>query len=214
MGIPVLILGESGSGKSASMRNFKENEVGVLNVASKPLPFKSKLSKLNGATYISIIKTLANGTFKSYVIDDSQYLMCFEMFDRAQETGYTKFTEMAKSFYELVRYIIEKTPDDCIVYLLHHIEQTDFGRIKAKTVGKMLDEKLVLEGLFSVVLLAKTDGDRYYFETKNDGQTPVKTPLGMFEDKEIDNDLRFVDKTIREYYELNEKGEKNNETKC
>lgn len=214
MGIPVLILGESGSGKSASMRNFKENEVGVLNVASKPLPFKSKLSKLNGATYISIIKTLANGTFKSYVIDDSQYLMCFEMFDRAQETGYTKFTEMAKSFYELVRYIIEKTPDDCIVYLLHHIEQTDFGRIKAKTVGKMLDEKLVLEGLFSVVLLAKTDGDRYYFETKNDGQTPVKTPLGMFEDKEIDNDLRFVDKTIREYYELNKKGEKNNETKC
>lgn len=214
MGIPVLILGESGSGKSASMRNFKENEVGVLNVASKPLPFKSKLSKLNGATYISIIKTLANGTFKSYVIDDSQYLMCFEMFDRAQETGYTKFTEMAKSFYELVRYIIEKTPDDCIVYLLHHIEQTDFGRIKAKTVGKMLDEKLVLEGLFSVVLLAKTDGDRYYFETKNDGQTPVKTPLGMFEDKEIDNNLSFVDKTIREYYELNKKGEKNNETKC
>lgn len=214
MGIPVLILGESGSGKSASVRNFKENEVGVLNVASKPLPFKSKLSKLNGATYISIIKTLANGTFKSYVIDDSQYLMCFEMFDRAQETGYTKFTEMAKSFYELVRYIIEKTPDDCIVYLLHHIEQTDFGRIKAKTVGKMLDEKLVLEGLFSVVLLAKTDGDRYYFETKNDGQTPVKTPLGMFEDKEIDNDLRFVDKTIREYYELNKKGEKSNEAKC
>lgn len=207
MGIPVLILGESGSGKSASMRNFTKDDVGVLNVASKPLPFRSELQKLDGATYIRIAKALDNGSFKSYVIDDSQYLMCFEMFNRATETGYTKFTEIAKNFYEMIQYIINKTPNDCIVYLLHHIEQTDFGRIKAKTSGKMLDNQLTLEGLFSIVLLARTDGQRYWFETKTDGGTPVKTPIGMFNDSEIDNDLKAVDTVIREYYGLNKETE-------
>lgn len=207
MGIPVLILGESGSGKSTSMRNFNKDEIGVLNVASKPLPFRKKLQKIDGATYAKISKSLSNNTFKTYVIDDSQYLMCFEMFNRATETGYTKFTEIAKNFYEMIQYIINNTPDNCIVYLLHHTEQTDFGRVKAKTSGKMLDNQLTLEGLFSIVLLARTDGERYYFETKTDGSTPVKTPIGMFKDSEIDNDLKTVDTAIREYYGLNKETE-------
>lgn len=201
MGIPVLVIGESGSGKSTSMRNFNEGEVGIFNVASKPLPFRKKLPKVDGATYSKIIKGLSNPKLKRYVIDDSQYLMAFAMFDRAKETGYTKFTDVALDFRNLIDFVINKTPADVIVYFLHHIEVTEDGRIKAKTSGKMLDNQLTVEGLFSIVLLADTDGINYKFITQSDGCTTAKSPMGMFE-KEIDNDLKFVDTKIREYWEL------------
>ena len=201
MGIPVLILGESGSGKSTSMRNFNIDELGIFNVASKPLPFRKKIPKIDGASYQKIIKGLTNATLKKYVIDDSQYLMAFDMFDRAKDTGYSKFTDMALSFKHLIDFVVRKTPDDVIVYFLHHLEHMDDGRKKAKTIGKMLDNHLTLEGLFSVVLLAQTDGNSYKFITQSDGFTTAKTPLEMF-DKEIDNDLKFVDEKIREYWEL------------
>lgn len=199
MGVPILIMGESGSGKSASMRNFEADEVGIFNVASKPLPFRKKLIKLEGATYGQIQKALSVPSKKTYVIDDSQYLMAFEMLSRASETGYAKFTEMALHFNNIIQYIINMTQADVTVYFLHHTEVTETGRTKAKTVGKMLDNHLTLEGLFTIVLLAKTDGQRYWFETQSDGTTTAKSPMGMFE-REIDNDLKFVDKTIREYY--------------
>ena len=210
MAIPVLILGESGSGKSASMRNFEPDEVGIFNVASKPLPFRKKLPKVNGATYRTIINGLNKPKLKRYVIDDSQYLMAFEMFDRAKEVGYNKFTDMALNFRNLVQFIISGVPDDVIVYFLHHTETTPEGKIKAKTVGKMLDEKLTLEGLFSIVLLCETDGSNHKFITQSDGYTTCKSPMDMFP-MEIDNDLKLVDKTIREYYEIEEKGEDKND---
>ena len=201
MGIPVLILGESGSGKSASMRNFDVNEVGIFNVASKPLPFRKKIPKADGATYGTIIKTLSAPKLKKYVIDDSQYLLCFEMFRTANETGYQKFTNMALNFYNLIQFIISRTPPDVIVYFLHHTETTADGKVKAKTIGKMLDEKLTVEGLFSIVLMCQTDGISHKFITQSDGCTTAKSPMEMF-DNEIDNDLKFVDAKIREYYEL------------
>lgn len=210
MAIPVLILGESGSGKSTSMRNFEPDEVGIFNVASKPLPFRKKLPKVNGANYRTIINGLSKPKLKRYVIDDSQYLMAFEMFDRAKETGYNKFTDMALNFRNLVQFIISGVPDDVIVYFLHHTETTPEGKIKAKTVGKMLDEKLTLEGLFSIVLLCETDGSNHKFITQSDGYTTCKSPMDMFP-MEIDNDLKLVDKTIREYYEIEEKGEDKND---
>ncbi len=210
MAIPVLILGESGSGKSTSMRNFEPDEVGIFNVASKPLPFRKKLPKVNGANYRTIINGLSKPKLKRYVIDDSQYLMAFEMFDRAKETGYNKFTDMALNFRNLVQFIISGVPDDVIVYFLHHTETTPEGKIKAKTVGKMLDEKLTLEGLFSIVLLCETDGSNHKFITQSDGYTTCKSPMDMFP-IEIDNDLKLVDKTIREYYEIEEKGEDKND---
>ncbi len=210
MAIPVLILGESGSGKSTSMRNFEPDEVGIFNVASKPLPFRKKLPKVNGANYRTIINGLSKPKLKRYVIDDSQYLMAFEMFDRAKETGYNKFTDMALNFRNLVQFIISGVPDDVIVYFLHHTETTPDGKIKAKTVGKMLDEKLTLEGLFSIVLLCTTDGNEHKFITQSDGYTTCKSPMDMFP-MEIDNDLKLVDKTIREYYEIEEKGEDKND---
>jgi len=201
MGIPVLILGESGSGKSTSLRNFKPEEVCVLNVAGKPLPFRGKLNVVNNATYESIGKTLKEKKFKVYVIDDSQYLLAFEMFDRAKELGYGKFTDIAVRFRNMIKFVIEGLPNDTLVYFLHHSEQTDTGKTKAKTIGKMLDNQLTVEGLFSIVLMARTDGTRYYFETQSDGFTTCKSPMGMF-DKEIDNDLAFVTKSIREYWEI------------
>lgn len=206
MGIPVLILGDSGSGKSTSLRNFDPDEIGVFNVASKPLPFRKRLPSVNGANYGKIVKSLSNPKLKSYAIDDSQYLMAFESFDRVNETGYGKFTNMALNFYNLVQFVIQKTPPDVIVYFLQHTEKTEDGRTKAKTLGKMLDNQLTLEGLFSIVLLCKTDGSRHYFETQSDGATTAKSPLEMFE-REIDNDLKMVDKTIREYWNL---GSENN----
>lgn len=201
MGIPVLILGESGSGKSTSLRNFDPAEIGVFNVASKPLPFRKKLPVVNNATYGTIIKALASPKLKAYAIDDSQYLMAFAAFDRAKEVGYQKFTDFALDFRALIDFIITRTPPDVIVYFLHHTERTDDGRTKAKTIGKMLDNQLTVEGLFSVVLLCKTDGARHYFETQSDGFTTAKSPLEMFE-REIDNDLKAVDQRIREYWEI------------
>lgn len=208
MGIPVLILGESGAGKSCSLRNFEPEEVGIFNVAGKPLPFRKSLPKVNNATYADIIKGLKLGKVKTYAIDDSQYLMAFEMFDKAKETGYNKFTDVALNFRNLVDFIIRGTPNDYIIYFLHHTETTETGKIKAKTSGKMLDNQLTLEGLFSIVLLCKTDGKEHYFETQSDGFTTCKSPMGMF-DLKIDNDLKIVDTTIREYYELNEGGKDN-----
>lgn len=204
MGIAVLVLGESGSGKSASLRNFKKEDVGILNVASKPLPFRNTngLVTVNKATYSMIKGAVTSPNRISYVIDDAQYLMAFESFDKANITGYTKFTEMAKNYEEMLRVIQEDTSPDTIVYVMQHIDTDENGKIKAKTLGKMLDQQLTIEGLFSIVLLAKADERRHYFITQSDGTNPCKSPMGMFDDIEIDNDLKMVDDTIREYYGL------------
>ena len=204
MGVAVLILGESGSGKSASMRNFNSEDVRVLNVASKPFPFRNvnKLKKANKATYAMIKGAVSSGQSLSYVVDDAQYLMAFESFEKANETGYTKFTLMAKNYEEMLRYIQEDTSPDTIVYIMQHIDTDENGKVKAKTLGKMLDQQLTIEGLFTIVLLAKADEKRHYFVTQSDGTNPCKSPMGMFDDIEIDNDLKMVDDTIREYYGL------------
>lgn len=204
MGVACLILGESGSGKSVSMRNFKKEDVGILNVASKPLPFRNTngLVTVNKATYSMIKGVVTSPNRLSYVIDDAQYLMAFESFDKANITGYAKFTEMAKNYEEMLRVIQEDTSPDTIVYVMQHIDTDENGKIKAKTLGKMLDQQLTIEGLFSIVLLAKADERRHYFVTQSDGTNPCKSPMGMFDEVEIDNDLKMVDDTIREYYNL------------
>ena len=197
----MLILGDSGSGKSYAMHNLTEKEVGVFNVASKPFPFRGKLPRMDKATVPMIMAALAKSDKKMFVIDDSQYLLTFQLFDKAKEVGYQKFTDIAVSFYQLISFIINKTAPDVVVYFLHHTEHMEDGRIKPKTVGKMLDNQLTVEGLFSVVLLCRTDGKRHWFETQSDGYTVAKSPVGMF-DAEIDNDLKAVDAAIREYWEL------------
>lgn len=202
MGIPVLILGESGSGKSASLRNFEPEDVSIFNVAAKPLPFRKKLPMKATSDYSAIQKGIQASQKKSFVIDDSQYLLCFESFAKAKETGYGKYTDMALHFYNLVQFVIRQTPPDVIVYFLHHTESdSNTGKVKAKTMGKMLDNQLTLEGLFSIVLMAYTDGKKHVFVTQSDGMTTCKSPMDMFQ-AEIDNDLKAVDQAIRTYYEI------------
>ena len=201
MGVPVLIMGKSGSGKSSSMRNFDENEIAIFNVASKPLPFRKKLKKIDGATYETIAKNLQNTALNTYIVDDAGYLMTFESFDKIMEKGYEKFTTNAKHFYDMIKFVISVLPSDAIVYFVQHVEMSDDGVLKPRTVGKMIDTQLCLEGLFSVVLLADSSDGKYKFITQTDGTTVAKSPIEMFP-LEIDNDLKFVDDTIREYYDL------------
>lgn len=200
-GIPVLILGDSGSGKSTSLRHFRPGEIGIFNVASKPLPFRSKLPVMNGATYQKILSSLQHPKFRAYAIDDSQYLLSFEFFDRAKETGYGKFTDLALNFRNLISTVSISTPPDCIVYFLHHTEIGPDGKIKAKTIGKMLDEKLTVEGLFAVVLLCQSSKDQHLFITQSCGFSTAKSPMEMFP-PEIPNDLKTVDNAIRDYWGL------------
>lgn len=200
MGVPVLVLGASGSGKSTSMRNMGD-DVGVFNVASKALPFRRKLKVINTNDYNKICRVLTENSLKKYVIDDSQYLMAFEQLARAKETGFQKYTDMGLHFANLVNTAINQTTHDTIVYFLHHVEKDENGFTKAKTVGKLIDNWITLEGLFPIVLLCWTDGKQHKFITQSDGFTTAKSPMEMFQ-TEIDNDLAFVDKTIREYYEF------------
>ena len=206
MATAVLIMGESGSGKSASLRNFAPNEISVFNVTNKPLPFKqgkTKIPKIDNATYADIANALANPNKRAYVIDDAGYLLSFEMFKRANETGYSKFTDMAKNFFDMLDFINTKLPNDIIVYITMHTEDdSEMHRVKVKTIGKMLDQNLKIEGLFSIVLRAVQTEDGYKFVTRDDMVSTAKSPIGMWEDDMIDNDLKTVDATIREYYDM------------
>lgn len=202
MGVPVLVMGESGSGKTFSLRNFKPDEVGIFSVEKGRLPFKGDFKVKKRATYKDIASIFKEPKLKRYVIDDAQYLMVNTLFDRAKEVGYQKYTDLALEFRNLIHGINYALPDDVIVYILHHTEtDSNTGKVKAKTVGKMIDQYLTLEGCFDIVLLAETDGKEHYFITQSDGNTTAKSPYGMFPEK-IDNDLQKVDEAIRSYWSL------------
>lgn len=199
----VLIMGDSGSGKSASLRNFTPEEVGIFSVTNKDLPFRSKLKSLKNATYDDIAKHLANPTRRAFVIDDAGYLLSFELFQRAKETGYAKFTDMAKNFVDMLNFISTQMPDDIIVYITMHTEDdSEMHKVKAKTLGKMIDQNLNLEGLFNIVLRTMKTDEGYKFITRDDNVSTAKSPMGMFEEDMIDNDLKAVDTIIREYYDM------------
>lgn len=203
MGIPVFILGNSGTGKSTSLRNFKSNEILHINVMSKPLPFKGRFAETyNGDNYQAIAKAINNTKCKSIVIDDAQYLMANEFMRRSSELGYQKFTDIANNFWTLINSINNDLPFDVIVYFLMHTDMDDNGNEKAKTIGKLLDEKICIEGMSSIVLKTAVKDGVYSFLTQNNGHDTVKSPLGMFPTYEIENDLKKVDTAIREYWEL------------
>nr|DAS45601.1 MAG TPA: AAA domain protein [Caudoviricetes sp.] len=201
MAIPVLILGESGTGKSASLRNFKPEDLKVINVANKPLPFKNKFESISTDDYRTIIKELKLNKKKVAVIDDAQYLMANEFMRRATERGFDKFTEIAQNFWTLVN-TVKDLPADQVVYFLAHIERDANGNEKIKTIGKLLDEKITVEGMFTIVLKTNVTDGVYSFITQNSGHDTVKSPIGMFPSIVIDNDLKYVDEKIRNYYEI------------
>lgn len=213
MAIPVFVIGRSGSGKTYSIKNFKADEVGVISVEKGRLPFKTDIktvkipkdftvntnAQLNAAKYAWIEMVITKSKAKSIIIDDSQYLLVNELFDRSKEKGYDKFTDIAVNFRNLVHFVNDMPDDDKIVYFLHHSEADTDGREKAKTIGRMLDEKLTLEGCFDIVLYCQD----HKFYTQAEGMSTAKTPEDMFPAAEIPNDLKAVDEAIREYYGLN-----------
>lgn len=213
MSIPVFLIGRSGSGKTYSLKNFNADEVGVISVEKGRLPFRTDIktvkipnsftteyntaAQLNAARYSWLQLIISKSKAKSIIIDDSQYLLVNELFDRSKEKGYDKFTDIAVNFRNLIHFVNELQDDDKIVYFLHHSEADSDGREKAKTIGRMLDEKLTLEGCFDIVLYCQD----HKFYTQANGQSTAKSPEGMFE-LEIPNDLKYVDVTIRKYYGL------------
>lgn len=203
MGVPVLIPGKSSSGKTYSIKNFSPDEVGIFSVEKGRLPFKGDFKVKKRATYRDINSIFKEPKLKKYVIDDSQYLLVNELFDRAKETGYQKYTDMAVNFRNLIHNVNYLLPDDVIVYFLHHTEtDPNTGEVKAKTVGKMIDQYLTLEGCFDIVLFAEADSEGHHFITQSDGYTTAKSPEGMFPSIKIPNDLKMVDDAIRSYWDL------------
>ena len=203
----VLVIGESGTGKSASMRNCTAERFSIVNVSKKPLPFRSDMKMLNTDDYMKITAALKSVKTPSIVIDDSQYLMVNAFMRRSLEKGYDKYNEMANAHWRLIQTALNDTPDGTIVYFMSHIERDQVGNEKAKTIGRMIDQYVTLEGLFTIVLKTHVKDGKYTFITHNSGFDTVKTPLGMFKDDEIDNDLLMVDDTIREYYNMNKEEE-------
>ena len=199
MAFITLVLGASGAGKSASLRNFKKGEVLVVGCATKALPFPNDLEAVYTDNYAEVLNAMANTECKTIVVDDSQFLMANEFMRRTSEKGYEKFTEIGQHFWALMANAAN-LPNDKTVYFLHHTELDASGNTKAKTIGRMLDEKITLEALFTTVIMAECTDDGYYFVTKSNGKNPVKTPMGMFADERIPNDLKAVDDTIRNYY--------------
>lgn len=221
----ILIIGESGSGKSTGGRTLKPEETFWINVANKPLPFKgwkSKYPKISKEVKDGRLSTVnsPNGIIKAMeyvnterpeiknlIIDDWQYMSAFEFFDRADEKGYDKFTDIGKWLAATAKKPMSLRDDLFIYFLTHSEENTDAlgkRKQKAKTIGRMVDEKLTLEGLFSIVLYAKVkrndDGVlTYVFETKNNGMNTCKSPMGMFEEEDIPNDLDYVKNKIVEF---------------
>ena len=197
MGVCVLVLGASGSGKSTSLRNFEPGEVGVLNVLGKPLPFRKRLDTTDHPDYRMCRACITSGRRRAWVVDDAGYLMANENFARVNESGYGKFTDMAHNFQQLVQ-DATMAPPDTITYLFMHAEADAMGREKPKTVGRMLDEKYCIEGACPIVLDCRVVDGRHVFVAKNDGTNLAKAPMDMLPEV-MDNDLRAVDGKIREY---------------
>ncbi len=211
MSIATMVLGTSGTGKSSSLRNMDPATTLLIQTIPKPLPFRSKDWKpvKDGGNVMVLGKSDAicaamNKTSRPViVVDDFQYLLATEFMDRAHETGYTKFTEMARHYYDVLT-TAANLPAHKRVYLLSHTDTSDTGQVKAKTIGKLLDEKITVEGLVTIVLRTHVINGQYVFSTRNNGNDTVKTPIGLFDEEHIPNDLMAVDKAITEYYELSQ----------
>ena len=205
----VLIIGKSGSGKSTSLRNCIGNtNWGLINVLNKPLPFRGKIPQIATDDYEQVKKTLAGSKANSIVVDDAGYLITNYFMRNHSTKGagnqiFTMYNTLADNFWNLIEFI-KKLPDEKIVYIIMHEDVNDFGDIKPKTIGKMLDEKICLEGMFTIVLRCVQENGKHLFITQAEGGAVSKSPMGMFESLEIDNDLAIVDKAIREYYNESE----------
>lgn len=199
--VPVLLIGQSGSGKSTSLRNFTKEEVAVVNVLGKPLPFKSDIKAPKLDDYQAILKAIAGTSKKTIVIDDANYLITNEFMGKSSVKGFDKYNEMGNNFFNLINGI-KNIAGGKTVYLIMHEDTDENGNVKPKTIGKLLDDKVNIQGMFTVCIRSMFDNGNYIFRLKTNGQDCVKTPFGMFENDTMENDLKEFDKVIREYYDL------------
>lgn len=216
MGKPVLINGESGSGKSRSIANLDPKSTFIINVNRKDLPFKGWRSRYSLITkdnlsgnmlfaddYETIDKTIGyvdekRSEIKVGIIEDAQYIMANEFMRRAKEKGYEKFTEIGEHYWKIIWHC-NLTRSDMIWFILSHVEVNEYGQTKAKTIGKMLDDKICIEGMFTIVLNTLVDDRKYFFETQSNGKNTTKSPEGMFSELRIPNDLEYVRQQIIKY---------------
>lgn len=211
MGIPIIVYGKSGSGKTRSLKNFAEDEILYVNVERKMLPFKGKFkyTLLTEDTSV-IIDQLQKMPCKTAVIDDTTYLMTNQFMRRhrtmkgnAQFDLYNDIADHIWSLFEAVRQL----PDDVIVYIIMHEDTNDYGEVKIRTIGKLLDSKVQPEGIVTICLRCMSDKGKHFFLTQSDGSDISKSPEEMFDSDKIDNDLKAVDNKIREFYGIQVKKE-------
>jgi hypothetical protein len=212
MGVPVIILGSSGKGKTYSIRGMDPSNTVLIQSVRKILPFGkpgewtiwNKEHNKEGSIFVTDkhadIEQLFRVTRsrKVIIVDDFQYTMANEFMRRCSETGYTKFTEIGRNAWQLLNQAAA-LPDDMRVYFLWHEDTDNFGVTKTKTIGRMLEEKVTPEGMVSICLRAFHDDQGYHFQTQTNGSDPCKAPPGMFEGVVIDNDLKLVDDAICKY---------------
>lgn len=210
MSIATAILGESGTGKSTALRNMRPESTLLIQALRKPLPFRSaewrefSPETKTGNIFVTdkandIMAIMTATKRKCIVIDDFQYVMANEFMRRSDERGYDKFTEIGRNAWNVLTMAAALAPD-VRVYILAHTDTSESGRVKMKTIGRMLDEKITVEGMFTIVMRTIVRDEQHFFSTRNNGQDTVKTPLGMFGADLIDNDLAMADRTICEYY--------------
>ena len=207
MAIPVLLIGKSGSGKSASLRNLDPNRVALVNVLGKPLPFKGKFTQVVTDDYNKVASCITSAPKKGrdiIIVDDAGYLIT-NMFMRGHSNAgsgngvFTLYNSIGDRFWNLIE-AIRAEPSNARVYLIMHEDMNDFGQVKPKTIGKLIDEKVCLEGMFTICLRCIISDGKHVFRTQSDGMDVAKSPMGMFDDLEIDNDLNMVDQMICNYY--------------
>lgn len=218
MAIPVLIIGKSGSGKSASMKHCVGKDFNLIRVLNKPLPFKGKINGWTTDDYPTVHKALKAAQAKSIIVDDAGYLITNYFMKNHSTKGkgndvFGLYNTLGDNFWNMIQLIVNDLPQDKIVYVIMHEDTDDYGNVRAKTIGKLLDDKICLEGMFTIVLRSVNNLTEHKFITQSDGGAISKSPEGMFEDLEIPNDLLYVDDKIREYYEITNSKNKESEEK-
>lgn len=203
----VLIMGESGTGKSTSMRNCDPATTAVVNPVGKPLPFKGKYEMLNSVTesrkITKFMKEQAAAGKKLLVVDDFQYILSVPYMNRIKENGWDKWNDFGANYFEIIE-VCKELPEDVVVAYMTHTETLENGVTTIKLIGKLLREKITIEGLFTIVLRTGVNEGKYYFYTQNSGKDTVKSPMGMFPAYAIDNDLNYVADKVRNFYEVGE----------
>lgn len=197
MATPVLIIGKSGSGKSTSMRNCQNNDFNLIRVLNKPLPFKGKVNGWFSDDYQQIMKLLIASKADSIVIDDAGYLITNHFMRGHSSAGkgngvFSLYNDIGDYFWNLIQFIVTKVPENKIVYIIMHEEKDEAGEVKPKTIGKLLDEKVCIEGMFTIVLRCIEEGGKHLFVTQASQGAVSKSPIGMFEDLTIDLSLIHI----------------------